>query len=268
MFRFAAGVCLLLIAGSALEAQSGFVRSGGQTIPGASVTVTQGTSTGSTVTDADGYFAFPLLGPGTWTVTIDMFGFVPLKKEVAFSKTGGPVNFELQLKESAMEQRLPRFADRGGAGNGGAGAQVPNESLGQETKNKGPNQTPTQALDAALNSENGGFNSGGQVASDDSNNSFVVSGSLSPGMAQGRMADSGPDMRFQMGVGSGDVTAQNAPERCAWGDKRRRFRRSRKWAAGQWRGRFRRTRWRARRRFWRWTRWVSGQRPNTRSSVR
>jgi hypothetical protein len=208
-------IWILLLTGGGLLAQSGFVRSAGQPIPGATVTATQGNTTVSTVTDQDGHYSFALLTPGQWTVSIDMFGFEPLKKEVAFS-SGSPVSFELKLKESPLVARLRRFSQQGqgvaaagtdgrnarGAGNGPAGSA--------QTRPGPPNSQAgslDQELQAALNTQTGTFAAASPASSGESGESFAVSGSLSPGMEQGRTADSGPDMRFQMG-GMGDITGQ------------------------------------------------------------
>ena len=50
-----------------LLAQSGFVKSGGQALPGATVAAVQSGQSFSTVTDGDGHYTFPPLGAGTWS---------------------------------------------------------------------------------------------------------------------------------------------------------------------------------------------------------
>jgi len=205
-------------AGEALFAQSGFVKSGDQPIPGATVSVTQGAQTFATVTDEDGHYVFPSLAAGTWSVTIEMFGFETLKKDVDYGAAKGPMNFDLQLKESPLAQRLRQYAARrsgaagGGApGNGagrlgGAGGQaggLTNRAANGQTGGNaaGSQQQIDQQLENELNSQQQSFTAA-PPGSQSSNESFLVSGSLSPGMAQGNQADSGPDMRF-MGQGLG-----------------------------------------------------------------
>ena len=61
-----AAVCLCL------EAQTGYVRSGNQPIPGATVTATQGNQKVSTVTDADGHFYLPV-ETGDWNVEVPLY---------------------------------------------------------------------------------------------------------------------------------------------------------------------------------------------------
>ena len=165
----------LLICLNTAYAQSGFVKSGGQPLPGATVTASQSGQNVSTSTDADGHYGFSPLAPGPWSVSIQMFGFDPLQQIVDFAHAAGPVNFNLQLKESPLLQRLQQFARRPGANSGTA-----NSTLESELQN-GTIAEP-QNIAPAPNSQN-------------SNESFLVSGSLSPGMAQGAQSDSGPDPR-------------------------------------------------------------------------
>jgi hypothetical protein len=205
-------ILILLAASGAAWSQSGFVTSGGKPIPGATVTATQGSQSFSTVTDQDGHYGFPPLGSGAWTVTIDMFGFGPLKKDVDYATTTKPVNFELQLKESAILQRMREFQARRSAGGGfgprsGTAAGVGNRSQNTSGDSVPAGGTPTagsgdqnfdQQLQAALSgNETQGFTSTNGEAG---NEAFLVQGSLSPGMAGNAQADSGPDMR-QFGPG-------------------------------------------------------------------
>ena len=112
-------VVVLFLLSVPLFSQSGFVKSGGQSIPGASIAATQGNQTFSTVTDSDGHYAFPLLSAGTWNVTIEMFGFDTLKKDIDFASTNGAVNFDLTLKPSPVLQRLQQLATQRANGEGG-----------------------------------------------------------------------------------------------------------------------------------------------------
>ncbi len=155
-----------------LLAQSGFVRSGAQPIPGATLTAACSGQVLSTVTDADGHYGFPPLAAGDWSVTVEIFGFETLKKQVDYSAAKGPVNFEIQLKQSAFAQRMVQFANRSSATSTNGAPQADAST------------TETQA--PPLTSVNTG---GG-------NEAFLVSGSLSPGVTPGSQADSGPDMRF------------------------------------------------------------------------
>jgi trimeric autotransporter adhesin len=163
-----------------LLAQSGFVKSGGQAIPGATVAATQSGQSFSTVTDGDGHYTFPPLASGAWSVSVDMFGFQPFKKDVDYGTANGPVNFDLQLKESPTLQRLRQATSQPG----GAGQRA--------TATTASDQAFEQELQSSLNAQSAPApTTGGENA----NESFLVSGSLSPGVAQGAQADSGPDVR-------------------------------------------------------------------------
>ncbi len=226
-------LCLyVFLLGGGAFAQSGFVKAGDQPIPGATLTVTQGDQNFSTISDADGHYAFPPLAAGTWTVSVEMFGFETLKKDVDYATAPGAVNFDLQLKPSPVLQRLQEFAARrnaaGGNGNGtgGAGSRGgfgrPGSPGGTAGANGRPGGTTTtaagnrgagnagdngQQLDQELQNElnsqqqngaapNGGAAGGPASGNESGNEAFLISGSLSPGMTQGSQADSGPDMRF------------------------------------------------------------------------
>ncbi len=174
-------LALFLCGGASALAQSGVVRSANQPIPGATVTVTQGNRTLSTVTDAEGHYVFPSLRSGTWAVTVEMFGFSTLKKDVDYASANGPVDFDLQLKPSMALQRFSQYAGRraptSGTGPADSGPQI------------------DQILQSETSTQQQGFPANG-AGSEGSNETFLVSGSLSPGMAQGSQADSGPDTRF------------------------------------------------------------------------
>ncbi len=195
-------VALFVCIAGSLAAQNGFVRSGGQPIPGATVTITQNGQTFTTVTDRDGHYGIYPAGPGVWNVTVEMFGFETLKKDVDFSATTGPVNFEIQLKESPMLERMRRFAQGGGAPGGTrsaapGGGSPQQQAAGQgggATRNRAANNANTQ--DQELQNElDAQQTAAAPGATENSNESFLISGSLSPGMANGAQADSGPDMR-------------------------------------------------------------------------
>ena len=213
MNRFLRIISLQVAALCACFAQSGFVKSGGQPIPGATITITQQTQNLSTVTDADGHYTFPPLAAGAWNVTVDMFGFTSLNRAVDFSASPEPLNFEIELKPSQILQRMQQRQGQAagqGAGNGtgnpaGQGRQPgqrPNAAAAAGT------QLDTQIqneLNAQQTAEPASANNG-----ENSNESFLVSGSLSPGMSQGAQADSGPDMRFGGQGGIADAAGNPA----------------------------------------------------------
>ena len=157
------------------HAQSGFVRSGSQPLPGATVSLAQGTQTASTVTDADGHYGFALLPPGTWTVRIEMFGFDPLQQDVNFSNQLAPVNFDLHLTEPAYLRRMAQS----GTTRGNSNAQNPASQPGALDSD----------LQNALNDSSAAPSSAPSSSASGANETFLVAGSLSPGTAEGAQPD-------------------------------------------------------------------------------
>jgi hypothetical protein len=161
----------------------------------------------TTVTDADGHYSFPPLAPGRWTVKVEMFGFEPATKIVDYAAAKGPVNFELKLKEPEIVQRLREFASRS-SGNNSENPAVPDLTgaggMATGSANTGALvEEPPNTLAAGTGSTQPGENS---------NEAFLISGSLSPGTAQGAVADSGPDLRMAMaGAMVSDQGEANAP---------------------------------------------------------
>jgi hypothetical protein len=192
---------LLAVGGNAL-AQSGFVRSAGQPIPGATVAATQGNQTVSTVTDADGHYSLPPLGAGSWSVRVEMFGFDPLQSDVVFATANGPVNFDLTLREPAFMRRMRNGQPEGVSARNGI-PSAPTGGRGGATNSR--SAADANGLDAELQNELSSDSSGiprtnGNVSGGDT---VTVTGSLSPGLSEGNQADSGPDMRFVGGAPPG-----------------------------------------------------------------
>lgn len=213
--RIAYSLILLAAACGFLVAQSGVVRSGGQVIPGATVTATNDGKSYSTVTDANGRYEFPTLGPGSTTVEVRMFGFEPLKQQLNYagSKTA---DFQLTLAPSPMAQRLLQLAQRQrGSGEQGLSAapQLPGAGNAQGA-------TAQAALQAALNDGEPAQFTPSLSASGDNGESFLVSGSLSQGLAQNARPDTngfglpgaggGPSADMSASSG-GNFGAENEP---------------------------------------------------------
>jgi hypothetical protein len=66
-------------------------------VPGATITGTQGPRTASTVSDADGTFRLGALDDGTWTVRVEMRGFVTATRDVTLPLTD-PLTFTLTMR--------------------------------------------------------------------------------------------------------------------------------------------------------------------------
>ncbi|MEP6713994.1 MAG: carboxypeptidase-like regulatory domain-containing protein, partial [Terriglobia bacterium] len=92
--------CFFISAAIACGAvQSGVVRSGGQTIPGAAVTAECGSDKISTVTDSTGRFEMGGLPSTPCKFAVAMFGFEASQREIAASDSA--LNFDLQLQKRA-----------------------------------------------------------------------------------------------------------------------------------------------------------------------
>ncbi len=159
------------MAAAALQAQSGVVKSGNQPIPGATVMATQGSTKAEAVTDQSGRYTLPPLAAGEWTVEVTMFGFAPARKQVTDPEASRQLDFNLTLKESEIAARMSRFAGAGGQNGNQIESQIQNEVSASEA--------PQQAAPAAA----------------DSNESFLISGSLSQGLQSG----AGPDFALFRG---------------------------------------------------------------------
>ena len=90
---------VLLAASSAAMASEyhGLVTSGGLPVPGATVTVTQGTKKFAAVTDMQGFYSFPALADGPAAVDIEMTGYAQIKQQVVIAPNVATGKWELQL---------------------------------------------------------------------------------------------------------------------------------------------------------------------------
>jgi hypothetical protein len=80
-------------------------------VPGASVTLIQGSTELSTVTDSQGLYEFPKIAEGNWKITIELRGFVPLNGNVALNATNEQGEWTLQMLDLknllSMAQKEP-----------------------------------------------------------------------------------------------------------------------------------------------------------------
>ncbi|HLY15654.1 MAG TPA: carboxypeptidase-like regulatory domain-containing protein, partial [Bryobacteraceae bacterium] len=105
---------LTLTGAGALFAQSGYVKSANQPIPGATVTVTTGGVKLTTTTDPAGHYALSVPPAGECTIGVQMFGFQPATKKSTCAQDE-KIDFTLQLQESPMAARLGRANGAGAA---------------------------------------------------------------------------------------------------------------------------------------------------------
>lgn len=98
MLPFLRGLAILALAAAAVAAEHhGQVKFNGLPVPGATVTATHGAQTMSTVTDENGGYSFTDLTGGTWTVSVAMACFAPLRREVAVGNDAAVGEWELKL---------------------------------------------------------------------------------------------------------------------------------------------------------------------------
>ncbi len=159
---------LFFLAGASLAlAQDGVVRSGGQPIPGVTVTATAGTQKFGALTDENGQYHFKVLPPGEWTISLESFGFLPQKKVVTIAAVPASETWTLELKpKSAAPQ--PGFAARRPAA--GFQSVTVNQSAAEAQIAAAPE--PVATPESATTSE-----------------AFVVSGTLTQGLSQARPED-------------------------------------------------------------------------------
>jgi len=85
------------MAGGALYAQSGFVKSGNQPIPGATIAVTSLGQKLVTTTDQDGHYVLPETPARDCSIEVRMFGFDPVTKKTS-CEGNEKYDFALQLQ--------------------------------------------------------------------------------------------------------------------------------------------------------------------------
>ena len=93
-------VCLVLAA-QTLKASEyhGRVRFGGVPVPGATVTLTQGSTELATVTDSQGLYEFPNVAAGDWKISIELRGFAPMHGSVTVGANNEQGEWTLQMLE-------------------------------------------------------------------------------------------------------------------------------------------------------------------------
>jgi hypothetical protein len=175
------------IAAAVLNGQTGVVKSGSQPIPGATVTATQGATKQVVATDQAGRYALPPLAAGAWTIEVAMFGFEPARKQVTDPTPSSQVDFDLTLRQSELAARLARFQGRNGQDGNQVESQIQNE------------------VDAVQAAQPAASSAGG------SNETFLVSGSLSQGLQNGAAPDFAMFRQGPGGPGGGPGGQPNAP---------------------------------------------------------
>ncbi len=183
-----AAVVLLLGAAPAATAaeQAGQVLFGGQGVPGATITATQGEKKVVTVSDREGVYRFADLPDGAWLFQVEMLGFKPLTREVSVGGPATPQTWELELLSfDEMAQRAQRVtiaatpADAPGNRDTPApatGGGVTAGAAADANANRGFERTPVNAAartNPALSAENATPAEAAEAA-----DSLVINGSV------------------------------------------------------------------------------------------
>lgn len=154
----------LAVLSAALSAQTGIVKFGGQPIPGATVIASRGDTRVLTTTDEFGKYDFPNLAPGAYTVEVQMFGFQPATRQIQIAAGSAPVEWTLELRPRQNQT-----------------AQRPQPEQPGGFRNVAPDQAepvdPTLGAPPPLD---------GAARSDNSNEAFLVNGTLSNGLQSGQ----------------------------------------------------------------------------------
>src|ERR1035438_2447309 len=104
-------LCALTILPAALSARAteyhGQVFYHGVPVPGATVTVSQGSKHFAAISDRQGLYEFPDLADGKWEIKIEMRGFSTLDAEVTVAPNSPQGSWELRLLE--LGQMLSRL---------------------------------------------------------------------------------------------------------------------------------------------------------------
>src|SRR5271154_5048596 len=109
MLRSTVLISLIFAGVAAADVQTGLVRSGGQPVPGATVSAECGTDSKiTTTTDDAGRFEIGGLPSTSCKYTVLMFGFEPLQKDAAASSP--PLGFDISMQAHASLPVAPKPA--------------------------------------------------------------------------------------------------------------------------------------------------------------
>ncbi len=117
---------------------SGEVSFNGFPVPGATVIATRGGKSFSTVTTQNGIYFFPALPEGTWTIKVEMTGFVTARQDIEITSRTPPTKWELKMlpltaikAETFHPERARESAEAGASAPSPAKSRSPAESAGQ-----------------------------------------------------------------------------------------------------------------------------------------
>ena len=151
----------LVLAAQALWAAEyhGRVRFGGVPVPGATVTLTQGSTELTTVTDSQGLYEFPKVAEGNWKVSIELRGFAAMNGSVKIGTANEQGEWALQMLELkdllSMAQKEPattmplKVRDKEQAKEN-AKSEKPEEAVPQPPQPPQPSDDAERAADGLL----------------------------------------------------------------------------------------------------------------------
>src|SRR5262249_20345595 len=88
----------VLTTGLGAAEHHGTVTAAGIPVPGATITATKGDKRVITTTDDKGFYRFPNLEDGIWTLDVEMLGFAKISKDVGISNDAPSPAWELKLQ--------------------------------------------------------------------------------------------------------------------------------------------------------------------------
>jgi hypothetical protein len=96
--RLSCAIACLLVSSLAIASEyRGQITFNGLSVPGASVTATQGGTKFVSITDQQGLYSFADLADGIWTIEVEMQCFSPIHQDVVIAPGAAPAKWELKL---------------------------------------------------------------------------------------------------------------------------------------------------------------------------
>ena len=180
-------VMVSAVGGQAAE-HRGTVRAAGLAIPGATVTATQAERELVTWTNEAGTYRFDDLAPGAWTLEVEMFGFESSRREVEIRDEGPVAAWTLEVAQPpGVQSRREVSSSR---------REEFRRLLVNQVRETEVMQDLAALPDAALPSA-AGIGNGSQ----DANQSFLVTGSLSRGLQAPQAREDPFGIRNMLGGG-------------------------------------------------------------------
>src|ERR1017187_6088222 len=142
-------VACVVVMGLMASEHHGNVKSGGLPVPGASVTATQGDKKVLTTTDENGFYAFPELADGVWTISVDMLGFEKVSREIGIAADAPSPLWDLKMQslEAMTAPPPPPPAPAAPAVPAATAPATATADKPAETKPAAPAATDTKAAD-------------------------------------------------------------------------------------------------------------------------